>query len=182
MKARIIIASLLFTAAYAALYAKPHAMHDAFEQFGAFSQDAVDNKALLAQGGKLTMPVLGVGGEKSFGTGMADELRFVASNVVSGIVPHSGHWIMEENPQATVKIVTEFLAKKKRVSPHCQGGSRSRLHHRERPDRHHLREVTPDWSPCRGESSNRCRRRGQRRVRRSGARPCGGSPRRRRRS
>jgi pimeloyl-ACP methyl ester carboxylesterase len=96
---------------YAALYAKPHAMHDAFEQFGAFSQDAVDNKALLAHGGKLTMPVLGVGGEKSFGPGMADELRFVANNVSSGIVPHSGHWIMEENPQATVKIVTEFLAK-----------------------------------------------------------------------
>jgi len=42
---------------------------------------------------------------------MADELRFVADNVSSGIVPHSGHWIMEENPQATVKIVTEFLAK-----------------------------------------------------------------------
>ncbi len=96
---------------YAALYAKPHAMHDAFEQFGAFSQDAIDNKALLAHGGKLTMPVLGVGGEKSFGPGMADELRFVADNVSSGIVPHSGHWIMEENPQATVKIVTEFLAK-----------------------------------------------------------------------
>jgi len=96
---------------YAALYAKPHAMHDAFEQFGAFSQDAIDNKALLAQGGKLTMPVLAIGAEKSFGAGMADELRFVASNVSGGIVPNSGHWIMEENPQATIKIVTEFLAK-----------------------------------------------------------------------
>jgi pimeloyl-ACP methyl ester carboxylesterase len=96
---------------YAALYAKPHAMHDAFEQFGAFSQDAIDNKALLAQGGKLTMPVLAIGAEKSFGAGMADELRFVASNVSGGIVPDSGHWIMEENPKATVKIVTEFLAK-----------------------------------------------------------------------
>ena len=62
-------------------------------------------------GTSATMPVLGVGGGKSFGTGMADELRFVASNVSSGIVPHSDHWIMEENPQATIKIVTEFLAK-----------------------------------------------------------------------
>jgi pimeloyl-ACP methyl ester carboxylesterase len=95
---------------YAVLYAKPHAMHDAFEQFGAFSQDAIDNKALLAKGGKLPMPVLAIGAEKSFGTGMAVELRFVASNVNGAIVPHSGHWIMEENPQATVKIVTEFLA------------------------------------------------------------------------
>ena len=24
---------------------------------------------------------------------------------------HSGHWIMEENPQATIKLVTEFLGK-----------------------------------------------------------------------
>ena len=96
---------------YAALYAKPHAMHDAFEQFGAFSQDAIDNKALLATAGKLTMPVLAIGAEKSFGAGMADELRYVASNVNGAIVPRSGHWIMEENPQATIKIVTEFLAK-----------------------------------------------------------------------
>ena len=96
---------------YAALYARPHAMHDAFEQFGAFSQDAVDNKALLAKGGMIPMPVLAVGAEKSFGTAQADELRIVAGNVTVGIVPNSGHWIMEENPQATIKLVTEFLSK-----------------------------------------------------------------------
>ena len=33
---------------YADLYARPRAMHDAFEQFAAFSQDAIDNKALSA--------------------------------------------------------------------------------------------------------------------------------------
>ena len=91
------------------LYAKPNAMHDAFEQFGAFSQDAVDNKALLASCGKISMPVLAVGGEKSFGSAMADELRFVADNVTTGIVPASGHWIMEENPQATIQLVTGFI-------------------------------------------------------------------------
>ena len=96
---------------YAKLYARPHAMHDAFEQFGAFSQDAIDNKALLAQGGKIAMPVFAIGAEKSFGTAMADDLRFVATNVTGGIVPNSGHWIMEENPEATVKLVAEFLAK-----------------------------------------------------------------------
>jgi pimeloyl-ACP methyl ester carboxylesterase len=96
---------------YAALYAQPHAMHDAFEQFAAFNQDAIDNKAFLANGGKLTMPVLALGAEKSFGKGMADELRFVATNVTGGVVPTSGHWIMEENPQATVGLVTEFLRK-----------------------------------------------------------------------
>jgi pimeloyl-ACP methyl ester carboxylesterase len=94
---------------YAELYAKPHAMHDAFEQFAAFTQDATDNKALLAANGKLSMPVLAIGAEKSFGSGMADELRFVATNVTGGIVPDSGHWIMEENPQATVQLVTGFI-------------------------------------------------------------------------
>jgi pimeloyl-ACP methyl ester carboxylesterase len=96
---------------YAALYARPQAMHDAFEQFAAFSQDAKDDKELLAKGGKLQMPVLALGAEKSFGKGEADELSFVAANVTGGIVPNSGHWIMEENPQATVKLVTDFLAK-----------------------------------------------------------------------
>ena len=96
---------------YAALYARPHAMHDAFEQFGAFNQDAVDNKALLAKGGKLTMPVLAVGAEKSFGAAQADTLRFVATNVTTGIVPGSGHWIMEENPQATTALIVNFLSK-----------------------------------------------------------------------
>jgi pimeloyl-ACP methyl ester carboxylesterase len=49
---------------YAALYARPHAIHDAFEQFVAFPQDGIDNQALLARG-KLTMPILALGGEKS---------------------------------------------------------------------------------------------------------------------
>ncbi len=95
---------------YAALYARPHAMHDAFEQFGAFNQDAIDNKALLAKSGKLTMPVLALGGEKSFGTAQADTLRFVATNVTMGIVPGSGHWIMDENPKATTALILDFLS------------------------------------------------------------------------
>ena len=95
---------------YAALYARPHAMHDAFEQFGAFNQDAIDDKALLAKGGKLAVPVLALGGEKSFGTAEADTLRFVATNVTMGIVPGSGHWIMDENPKATTALIVNFLS------------------------------------------------------------------------
>ena len=96
---------------YATLYARPHAIHDAFEQFGAFNQDALDNKALLAEKGKLTMPVLAVGGEKSAGKSQADILSAVATNVTSDIIPASGHWIMEENPKATVAMMTVFLSK-----------------------------------------------------------------------
>jgi pimeloyl-ACP methyl ester carboxylesterase len=96
---------------YATLYARPKAMHDAFEQFGAFAQDAIDNKALFATGGKLSMPVLAVGAEKSFGSAMADHIRFVAADVTGVVVPNSGHWLMEEQPAATIAIIRDFLEK-----------------------------------------------------------------------
>jgi pimeloyl-ACP methyl ester carboxylesterase len=48
--------------------------------------------------------------KKSFGAAEAEDLRFVASNVTGGIVPHSGHWIMEERPKETIEQVTDFLA------------------------------------------------------------------------
>jgi len=94
---------------YARLYALPGAMHSGFEQFHAFDQDAIDNRAWLAANGKLTMPVLAVGGEKSFYHTMAVVMRAGASDVTEGVVPGSGHWIMEENPAATVKLVRDFL-------------------------------------------------------------------------
>jgi hypothetical protein len=55
-------------------------MHAGFEQFKAFDQDAIDDKAFVARG-KLTMPVLALGGEKSFGPTMAVVMRSAATNV-----------------------------------------------------------------------------------------------------
>ena len=95
---------------YARLYARPGAMHAGFAQFAAFDQDAADNKAFVAAG-KLRVPVLALGGERSFGATMAAIMRFAASDVEEGIVPNSGHWIMEENPQATISLVRGFLGK-----------------------------------------------------------------------
>lgn len=93
---------------YASLYALPGAMHSGFLQFAAFDQDALDNQAFLAKG-KLSMPVLAIGGEKSFGKAMADVMRFAATDVREGVIPESGHWIMEENPAATIAMVRDFL-------------------------------------------------------------------------
>jgi pimeloyl-ACP methyl ester carboxylesterase len=95
---------------YAALYARPGNMHCAFEQFAAFNQDAIDNKALAAKG-KLAMPVLGIGADKSFGTAQAEVLKVVASDVTTEVVANSGHWLMEEQPKATLAAIMAFLAK-----------------------------------------------------------------------
>jgi pimeloyl-ACP methyl ester carboxylesterase len=93
---------------YAALYARPHAMHDGFEQFHAFDQDALDNQKFLAAG-PMKMPVLAIGGEKSFGPEMAVVAKAAFSNVQGVVIPNAGHWVMEENPTDTVAAVTKFL-------------------------------------------------------------------------
>ena len=96
---------------YAALYARPGAMHSAFNQFAAFAQDAIDNQAFAAKA-KLAMPALAIGGDKSFGAAMADIVRFVATDVRSVVIPNSGHWLMEEQPDATVAAIRDFLGEK----------------------------------------------------------------------
>src|SRR6201996_4511831 len=84
---------------YAAIYAHPGAIHSAFETFAAFPRDAIDNQAFLAKG-KLAMPVLAIGGDHSYGLGLAAELGFVASNVRGQSIANSGHWLMEEQAAA----------------------------------------------------------------------------------
>ena len=97
---------------YAKLYARPGAMHAGFGQFAAFDQDAKDNAVFLAQG-KLAMPVLAVGGDKSFGLTMAAVMEFAASDVTPLVIADAGHWLMEEQPKETVAAVRAFLDKGK---------------------------------------------------------------------
>ena len=93
---------------YARLYALPHAMHDGFEQFHAFDQDALDNQAFL-KSGLLATPVLAIGGAKSFGPEMAIVARAAFSHVQGAVIPDSGHWLMEENPRATIAAIEGFI-------------------------------------------------------------------------
>jgi pimeloyl-ACP methyl ester carboxylesterase len=95
---------------YAALYARPGNMHCAFEQFAAFTQDATDNKALALRG-KLAMPILAVGGDKSFGMMQAEVMRVVATDVTPQVLANSGHWVMEEQPAAMTAMIKDFLEK-----------------------------------------------------------------------
>ena len=97
---------------YAALYARPGAIHDSFSgQFAAFAQDAIDNQALVGKG-KLTLPVLAIGGDHSYSGQLATEVGFAAANVRSAVIGNSGHWIMEEQPQQAVAVIVAFLEDK----------------------------------------------------------------------
>lgn len=93
---------------YAKLYARPGAMHAAFAQFRSIRQDAIDNAPVLQK--HLSMPVLAVGGEKSFGNNEAIVMRNAADNVTEVVIPAAGHWLMEEAPAPTIKAIRDFIA------------------------------------------------------------------------
>ena len=93
---------------YARLYARPGAMKAAFAQFQSIRKDAEDNAEFVKT--KLSMPVLAVGGEKSFGGNEAAVMRNAATNVTELVIPGAGHWLMEEAPAETVKAVQSFLS------------------------------------------------------------------------
>ncbi|MDB5805159.1 MAG: Alpha/beta hydrolase fold precursor [Betaproteobacteria bacterium] len=92
---------------YTRLYARPGAMHSAFAQFLVLNQDAEQNQKVM--GNKLTMPVLAIGGAKSFGANEAIVMRNAATNVTELVVPEAGHWLMEEAPGPTIVAIKKFL-------------------------------------------------------------------------
>ncbi|NUU39381.1 alpha/beta fold hydrolase [Pseudomonas sp. C2B4] len=93
---------------YAKLYARPGNMHAAFAQFRSIRQDEVDNQASMAT--RLKMPVLAVGGEKSFGSNEAIVMRNAADKVTEVVIPGAGHWLMEEAPTQTIAAIRSFMA------------------------------------------------------------------------
>ncbi len=93
---------------YAKIYTQPGAMRAAFAQFNTIgAKDVADNIAFSKN--KLPMPVLAIGGAKSFGANMAAVMRNAATNVQEAVVPNAGHWLMEEAPQATIHLIDGFL-------------------------------------------------------------------------
>lgn len=97
---------------YLRTYVKPGAMRALYGFYRALPQDAEDNRAWLAANGKLKMPVLALGGNKSFGRGMEtlESLQRVAENVRGGVIPNSGHWVVEEQPEFVADEVLKFFA------------------------------------------------------------------------
>jgi pimeloyl-ACP methyl ester carboxylesterase len=96
---------------YVFAYSAAGALRAGFELYRAFDRDIEDNRQGLTEHGKLTMPVLAVGGHASTtGPLMAEMMREVADDVTELRVPKAAHWIAEENPTALVEGLTAFLA------------------------------------------------------------------------
>jgi pimeloyl-ACP methyl ester carboxylesterase len=72
--------------------------------------DVQQNKEFLAQG-KLKMPVLAIGGERSFGSLIPDQWREYAVNVEGHVLKGSGHFVTQERPDEVTALLQSFLQK-----------------------------------------------------------------------
>ena len=93
--------------AYASAYARPARMPAGWAYFASFPQTAKDFELMAKT--KLTMPVLSIGGEKSLGEVLGQQMKVVASNVSVVVLKNAGHWIMEEKPDETMDALIKFL-------------------------------------------------------------------------
>lgn len=59
---------------------------------------------------RLTMPVLGIGGEASHAAEVGNAFKSLANDVQTAVIPGAGHWFAEESPAETVAALTPFLA------------------------------------------------------------------------
>jgi pimeloyl-ACP methyl ester carboxylesterase len=89
-------------------YADPADRSAGYEYYRALAADAEDFRAKAAST-RLSVPVLAIGAQNSFGSGVAESFRGVADDVREVVAPDSGHWIPEENPRFVIDCARLFF-------------------------------------------------------------------------
>lgn len=92
---------------YVRAYRQPGAMHAGFEYYRAIFTDMADNDKYKQN--LVTVPVLTVGGDHSFGGFVEVEYSSVARNVTGVVLQNCGHWVTEEQPAALAEALLAFL-------------------------------------------------------------------------
>jgi len=88
----------------------PGALEAGIKGYAAFPGDGVENLAWLEGGGRLTMPVLMLGGAASLGPYMKALGEEVADDVTTVVIDDAGHFVAEEKPAEVVGALSTFLA------------------------------------------------------------------------
>jgi len=100
---------------YLRTYGQPDALRAGFAFYRNLPNDIADNRALLASGLRLKMPVLAVGGGRAEGRGRGGEpeasMREIADDVTGAVVPDCGHFVPEERPDALAALLLAHFEK-----------------------------------------------------------------------
>ncbi|KAK4500956.1 hypothetical protein PRZ48_006762 [Zasmidium cellare] len=96
---------------YTRAISKPGFLRAMFQYFAAAFEDSEYFTAKINATGKLSMPVLALGGEASFAPEalLQTALSPVASDLQVDVVPKAGHWIPDENPQWFAQRAMQFF-------------------------------------------------------------------------
>jgi pimeloyl-ACP methyl ester carboxylesterase len=93
--------------AYVAAYSRPGRMRAGWAYFAAWPETAQDFAQMAKT--KLTMPVLSIAGEKASAAILGPQMKLVATDVTLTDLKDTGHWLMEERPEETMKALIAFL-------------------------------------------------------------------------
>jgi pimeloyl-ACP methyl ester carboxylesterase len=93
---------------YVGLVSNPDALRGSLGWYRALDATLAQNAERKNQ--PLTMPVLAIGGELSYGAGVAEAMKPLADDVQGVVLPGTGHWVAEQAPEKLLEELSEFLA------------------------------------------------------------------------
>jgi pimeloyl-ACP methyl ester carboxylesterase len=93
---------------YVGLVSNPDSLRGSLGFYRAFDATLAQNAQRATT--PLTMPVLAIGGETSYGAHVAEAMTALAADVQSAVIPDTGHWVAEDAPEEMLAALTSFLA------------------------------------------------------------------------
>ena len=100
---------------YVGLLSRPDVLTGSFGFYRALDATLAQNE--VRKGTPLSMPVLAIGGEQSYGAHVAEMMQPLAANVQGAVISGTGHWIAEDAPGGMLEALTPFLASYRDVAP-----------------------------------------------------------------
>lgn len=94
---------------YVDLMKRPGALRAGIEYYASVWKDSEDNTEIIEKEGKLTLPLLAIGGESSSAQYVGMLFQAVAENVTPVVIPDAGHWLGDENPEGLAKELLSFF-------------------------------------------------------------------------
>jgi pimeloyl-ACP methyl ester carboxylesterase len=93
---------------YVGGFSNPDSLRGSFGWYRALGASIAQNDERARR--PLSMPVLAIGGERSYGDHVEHAMRALAEDVQGVVIPGAGHWVAEEAPEALLAALTAFLA------------------------------------------------------------------------
>lgn len=92
---------------YTEKYSRPGRIHAGWEYYKAFPKAAAEFPEFAKK--RLEMPVLAIGGDKSNGPLLSEQVKLVATDSRAIVLKDTGHWLMDERPDEVMDALSRFL-------------------------------------------------------------------------